>query len=145
MPGADDVTYDCSCPDDGEPCKHAAALVYVLAERLDDEPATALTLRGVELSDLLRRIEAAASGPSAAVEDLTASAAVFHRARGPLPEIAAPAPLPGRTVADDLDDGVLGPGAAGVADTLRPAYAALVRRSRRGRSRDDEGPAGPGV
>ena len=130
LPSGGDVTYDCSCPDDGEPCKHAAALVYVLAERLDDEPATALTLRGVDLADLLRRITDAASGPSAALEDLEALAATFHRGQGPLPDVAVPALPPGRTVADDLDEVVLGPGAAGIADTLRPSYAALVRRRR---------------
>jgi len=132
LPAAGDVTYDCSCPDDGEPCKHAAALVYVLAERLDDEPATALTLRGVELAELLRRIEDAASGPSAALEDLGAFTAVFHRATGPVPDVPIGPHVPGRTVVDDLDEVVLGPGAAGIADTLRPAYAAL-RRPGRGR------------
>ena len=145
LPAAGDVTYDCSCPDDGEPCKHAAALVYVLAECLDDEPATALVLRGVELADLLRRIEAAASGPSPVLEDLGAFTATFHRAAGPLPDVPVGPRIPGRTVADDLDEVVLGPGAAGIADTLRPAYAALVRRPRRRGSPDDAGPGTGGA
>ncbi|MBB2900305.1 putative Zn finger protein [Kineococcus radiotolerans] len=126
LPEDAEVDYDCSCPDDGEPCKHAAAVVYALAERLDAEPATALTLRGVELPDLLRRITTAASGPSAPVEDLTRHTADFHRMAGPLPDLGVPERVPGRTVADDLDDLVLGPGAAGLADVLRPYYVALA-------------------
>jgi len=48
-----DVDFDCSCLDWGWPCKHAAALVYLLAERLDDEPLALLALRGLELERLL--------------------------------------------------------------------------------------------
>jgi uncharacterized Zn finger protein len=128
LPVDHEVEYDCSCPDDGEPCKHAAAVVYALAEQLDAEPATALTLRGVELRDLLRRITDAASGPSDPVEDLSLHVATFHRLGGPLPDLGVRRRVPGRTVADDLDDLVLGPGAAGIADVLRPYYVALARR-----------------
>jgi len=48
-----DVDFDCSCLDWGWPCKHAAALVYLLAERLDDDPLQLLALRGLELEQLL--------------------------------------------------------------------------------------------
>lgn len=48
-----DVDFDCSCLDWGWPCKHAAALVYLLAERLDDDPLQLLALRGLELEHLL--------------------------------------------------------------------------------------------
>ncbi|MFD0482627.1 SWIM zinc finger family protein [Kineococcus sp. GCM10028916] len=131
LPEDAEVEYDCSCPDDGEPCKHAAAVVYALAERLDAEPATTLTLRGVELGDLVRRITTAASGPSEPVEDLSRHVATFHRSGGPLPELGVARRIPGRTVVDDLDDLVLGPGAAGIADVLRPYYVALSSRSSR--------------
>ncbi|MEW1958120.1 SWIM zinc finger family protein [Kineococcus sp. NPDC059986] len=127
LPADAEVTYDCSCPDDGEPCKHAAAVVYALAEELDAAPATTLTLRGVELSDLVRRITDAASGPSDPVEDLTVHVARFHRLAGDLPDLGLRDRVPGRTVADDLDDLVLGPGAAGTADVLRPFFVALRR------------------
>ncbi|MGI4895555.1 MAG: SWIM zinc finger family protein [Janthinobacterium lividum] len=127
LPGPGDITYDCSCPDDGEPCKHAAAVVYVLAEHLDAEPAAALTLRGVELGDLLRRIETAASGPSAPVEDLSRHVASFHRSGADLPELGVARAPVGRTVLDDLDDRTLGPGGDGVADALRRYYAAITR------------------
>jgi len=48
-----DVDFDCSCLDWGWPCKHAAALVYLLAEQLDDDPLQLLALRGLELEQLL--------------------------------------------------------------------------------------------
>ncbi len=130
LPVDREVDYDCSCPDDGEPCKHSAAVVYALAEKLDAEPATALTLRGVELAELLRRITEAASGPSNPVEDLSLHVATFHRAAGDLPDLGIRQRVPGRTVLDDLDDLVLGPGAAGIADTLRPYYVALAQSRR---------------
>lgn len=129
LPTDAEVTYDCSCPDDGEPCKHAAAVVYALAEQLDATPATTLTLRGVELPELLRRITDAASGPSDPVEDLAVHVGSFHRLAGDLPDLGLRDRVPGRTVADDLDELVLGPGAAGTADALRPWYVALAQRA----------------
>ena len=48
-----DLRTGCTCPDLVEPCKHAAAVVYLLAERLDTDPFTALQLRGVERDALL--------------------------------------------------------------------------------------------
>ncbi|MEH3077694.1 MAG: SWIM zinc finger family protein [Quadrisphaera sp.] len=48
-----DLRTSCTCPDLVEPCKHAAAVVYLLAERLDDDPFTVLRLRGVDRDGLL--------------------------------------------------------------------------------------------
>lgn len=42
-----DIFFECSCPDDwGDPCKHAAAVYYLLAEQLDADPFTLFHLRG---------------------------------------------------------------------------------------------------
>ncbi|RJO72316.1 hypothetical protein D5S18_24530 [Nocardia panacis] len=54
---AADLDFDCTCPDAGRPCKHAAAVCYVLAERLDEQPRDILTLRGIDLDSLIRGIE----------------------------------------------------------------------------------------
>lgn len=56
MPGAGDVLPDCSCPDWGEPCKHAAALAYLLADAIDQDPFVLLLLRGRGRSDLLESV-----------------------------------------------------------------------------------------
>ncbi len=83
----------------------------------------------MELPELLRRITDAASGPSDPVEDLAVHVGSFHRLAGDLPDLGLRDRVPGRTVADDLDELVLGPGAAGTADALRPWYVALAQRA----------------
>ncbi|MFD6464077.1 hypothetical protein ACFWFG_39495, partial [Streptomyces roseolus] len=45
------------CPDPGWPCKHVAAVCYLLAERLDERPREILTLRGLDLDTLIAGIE----------------------------------------------------------------------------------------
>ncbi|MFI6703339.1 SWIM zinc finger family protein [Streptomyces sp. NPDC050509] len=59
LPTAGDLTPDCSCPDDGYPCKHAAALCYQTARLLDEDPFVLFLLRGrgeqEVLADLTRR------------------------------------------------------------------------------------------
>lgn len=54
---AADLDFSCSCPDPGWPCKHVAAVCYLLAERLDERPRVILTLRGLDLDTLIRGIE----------------------------------------------------------------------------------------
>ncbi|MDI9918316.1 SWIM zinc finger family protein [Rhodococcus sp. IEGM 1379] len=49
--------FDCTCPDDGWPCKHAAAVAYLTAERIDTDPLQLLVLRGVDLDDLIGGVE----------------------------------------------------------------------------------------
>ncbi|MFE0775612.1 SWIM zinc finger family protein [Streptomyces sp. NPDC058861] len=44
----------CSCPDWGDPCKHAAALYYQVARLLDHDPFVLLLLRGGGEGELMR-------------------------------------------------------------------------------------------
>lgn len=53
LPAASDLRPDCSCEDWAEPCKHAAAVCYVIAAELDRDPFMVFLLRGVTRSDLL--------------------------------------------------------------------------------------------
>ena len=60
---AGDLDMRCSCPDWGVPCKHLAAVCYVLAEEFDRDPFGLLAWRGKgrdELLAALRQIQAAA-------------------------------------------------------------------------------------
>src|SRR3989440_4003045 len=41
-----DLETDCSCPDWANPCKHIAAVYYLLAERFDEDPFLIFKLRG---------------------------------------------------------------------------------------------------
>ncbi|UTM38673.1 SWIM zinc finger family protein [Rhodococcus pyridinivorans] len=54
---AGELDFDCTCPDDGWPCKHAAAVAYLLAEHVDDQPFAVLTLRGVDLATLIGGVD----------------------------------------------------------------------------------------
>ena len=63
-----DMTMSCSCPDWEVPCKHLAAVCYVLAEAFDDDPFGMLTWRGrgrEELLASLRRIAATQAAQAA--------------------------------------------------------------------------------
>jgi len=40
----------CTCPDDGDPCKHMAALYYIIAREIDSNPQLLFRLRGMDLS-----------------------------------------------------------------------------------------------
>jgi uncharacterized Zn finger protein len=42
----DDLVTDCSCPDWSNPCKHIAAVYYLLAEQFDCDPFLIFKLRG---------------------------------------------------------------------------------------------------
>lgn len=52
-----ELDFACSCPDAGWPCKHVAAVCYVVAERLDEQPKDLLTLRGVDLDTLIGAVQ----------------------------------------------------------------------------------------
>ena len=52
-----DLITDCSCPDWANPCKHIAAVYYLLAERFDEDPFLIFKLRGrtkEEIIEILR-------------------------------------------------------------------------------------------
>jgi uncharacterized Zn finger protein len=61
-----DLEMNCSCPDWEVPCKHLAAVCYVLAEAFDDDPFAMLAWRGKGRDDLL----AALRGKTGAVPAL---------------------------------------------------------------------------
>jgi uncharacterized Zn finger protein len=68
-----DLDMHCSCPDWGVPCKHLAAVCYVLAEEFDRDPFAMLAWRGQardELLAALRRIRGQASGSPTQGDDL---------------------------------------------------------------------------
>jgi uncharacterized Zn finger protein len=60
----EDINTDCSCPDWSNPCKHIAAVYYLLAESFDDDPFLIFKLRGrtrEEIIDVLREKRAVAA------------------------------------------------------------------------------------
>ncbi|MEU6564052.1 SWIM zinc finger family protein [Nocardia nova] len=92
LPGtAAELDFSCTCPDDGWPCKHVAALCYIVAERLDESPVIMLTLRGLDLDTLIRGVQED-QGPTVS-DDIYGENVV-------LPELPAPQ---FRAAAEDLD------------------------------------------
>jgi uncharacterized Zn finger protein len=57
VPRAPEVRLECDCGRGGA-CKHAAAIGYLAAERLDRDPLKAFELRGMAVSRLLERLAA---------------------------------------------------------------------------------------
>jgi uncharacterized Zn finger protein len=82
-----EIDTDCSCPDWSNPCKHVAAVYYLIGEEFDRDPFLLFRLRGLD-PDALRGKLTAASGPAVEPtpdpEPLPADAATFW-ATGPLP------------------------------------------------------------
>jgi uncharacterized Zn finger protein len=60
---ASDLDMHCSCPDWGVPCKHLAAVCYVLAEEFDRDPFAMLAWRGKARNDLLAALRDVRSAP----------------------------------------------------------------------------------
>jgi uncharacterized Zn finger protein len=48
-----DLKTGCSCPDPSNPCKHIAAVYYLLGEEFDRDPFLIFTLRGLTREELL--------------------------------------------------------------------------------------------
>ncbi len=58
LPGAGELGPQCSCPDWANPCKHAAAVCYLVADRLDSDPFELLHLRGRSREQVLADLRA---------------------------------------------------------------------------------------
>ena len=89
-----DLETDCSCPDSSNPCKHVAAVYYLLGEEFDRDPFLILTLRGMTRDELVGRLGASADAAAESIdarepvhepEPLAAEPAAFW-GPGPLPE-----------------------------------------------------------
>jgi uncharacterized Zn finger protein len=49
-----DIEFVCSCPDWGDPCKHSAAVYYLIAEQLDVDPFILFHMRGRQREEILQ-------------------------------------------------------------------------------------------
>jgi uncharacterized Zn finger protein len=112
----------CDCPDWANPCKHVAAVCYIMAEALDRDPWLLFDLRGMTREEVLAalqaKLEASSMPPEPAPRKrgrpkkivsvaellLPSDAPVepwkhladedYDRLRGPLPDIAIPRQIP---------------------------------------------------
>lgn len=129
-----DLSMDCSCPDHEVPCKHLAAVFYLLAESFDDDPFAILALRGRDRETLLdnvrsRRGSAGSGGAEQHAPDIAAPALAdcldsYYRPAAELPRLVAPS-APVDAVLDQLPSVDLVVRGRPLAELLRPAYRAL--------------------
>ena len=68
FPTGRELSTTCSCPDDANPCKHVAAVHYLLAQAFDGDPFLLMRLRGRDRDQLLAGLRAQRSGQDADVE-----------------------------------------------------------------------------
>lgn len=59
----DDMQTSCTCPDEANPCKHIAAVYYLLGERFDEDPFLMFLLRGRSQEEIIAALRARRSGP----------------------------------------------------------------------------------
>jgi uncharacterized Zn finger protein len=65
FPTPKQIDFRCSCPDDAAMCKHVAAALYAVGNRLDSQPELLFKLRHVDPEELIRQ---AGSGPATETE-----------------------------------------------------------------------------
>jgi len=144
---------DCSCPDWENPCKHIAAVYFLLAEAFDRDPFLIFAWRGRERADLVaglrarrqaarpaggRRRPPHGPGPEPPARGLGWPAGPGADARTPgasfwgrAEDVAEIEVRPRRAVAPDLvlrqlDPAPLGADGAAVTEALRPLYGAVT-------------------
>ncbi len=140
-----ELTASCSCPDWANPCKHVAAVYYLLAERFDENPFLIFAWRGREQDELVERLRArrgagtsggrAGSRPAQAPRPPQQGAplhAVLDSFWSSGPELRAFHVSPLAAGAPDALLRELGPAPVeangrNVADLLAPAYATLAQ------------------
>ncbi|MCR4665472.1 MAG: DEAD/DEAH box helicase [Paludibacteraceae bacterium] len=72
----DDLDMHCSCPDWAVPCKHLAAVVYMMSREIDNDPFMVFKIHGV---DLLQELQRRGIGVSEeAVSGVTMTKDVLH-------------------------------------------------------------------
>jgi uncharacterized Zn finger protein len=106
LPGPGELQPRCSCPDWADPCKHAAAVCYLVAGALDADPFSLLLLRGRRRDEVLAALRArrrSAEVPVAAADRSLAAAdpgvdarQAYQRPLAPLPAPPLPPPRPGQ-------------------------------------------------
>ncbi|MFF0476056.1 SWIM zinc finger family protein [Streptomyces sp. NPDC004284] len=104
LPAPGDLVPDCSCPDDGYPCKHAAALCYQAARLLDEDPFVLFLMRGRGEQELLAELTrrnaaraAAETGAAAPPMPTVPARIALDAATGPgLPPLPPELPVPDR-------------------------------------------------
>ncbi|MBA3946943.1 MAG: SWIM zinc finger family protein [Herpetosiphonaceae bacterium] len=131
---AADLVTDCSCPDFANPCKHIAAVYYLLGERFDEDPFLIFQLRGRtrdQIIEALRVRRASASeqtimeapAPYEAVPALADLLSTFYQAGSGLEMLSI------QIAAPEVEAGILrrlGSAPGGVDADMQAVYRAMT-------------------
>jgi len=146
FPGKKDIKTNCSCPDWADPCKHIAAVYYIMAEKFDEDPFLLFELRGRTKDEIIEalRESRASTMPQDQVEAVETVPPDLDR--GPLEErldqfwesgddldLVAPRPRPPEVpgaVLKRLGDAPFSIDGANLASYLPKAYEAAGRAAR---------------
>ena len=133
---AQDLSLDCSCPDVAVPCKHLAAVFYLLAEAFDEDPFRILAWRGREREDLLENLAAARSGGRPSVDraepsgpDLADCLDSFFVRQADIP-VSNPPVATSTALLDQMPEITVSVRGRGLAELLRPAYVSFGQEPR---------------
>jgi uncharacterized Zn finger protein len=127
---AAELSMYCSCPDWEVPCKHIAAVFYLLAEAFDDDPFSILAWRGRGREDLLAGLHAARGGVAASPGEpggvpLADCLGSFFAMPVPLPVTTPPAAA-STSILDQLPELRLAVRGLPLTELLRPAYGSFA-------------------
>jgi uncharacterized Zn finger protein len=111
LPGPGELQPRCSCPDWADPCKHAAAVCYLVAGALDADPFSLLLLRGRRRDEVLAALRARRRPAAVAPTDRSPPATdpgvdareAYRRAPAPLPPPPLPPQQPGQPAVLPVD------------------------------------------
>ena len=86
-----DLKTDCSCPDWSNPCKHVAAVFYLLGEEFDRDPFLILRMRGMVREEFIALLgegvpRAAAAKQELPLEPLPEAHSVYWRVPAGIPD-----------------------------------------------------------
>jgi len=142
-----ELTASCSCPDWANPCKHIAAVYYLLAERFDEDPFLIFAWRGREQDGLVERLRARRGAGSSGTTGRSIEAPRPPQQGAPLaavldsfwssgPELQYLHVSPLAAEAPDALLRELGPAPVeadgrNITDLLAPAYATLAQAAER--------------
>ncbi len=130
IPLSNELTFSCNCPDWGAPCKHGAAVFYLICERLDKDPLLLFLLRGKEREAALLALQKSAHEEqiesAAFCEPLPVDPAMFWGGTGNAEMPTPPLILPdqGFCLLDSLGAFPFWQGEVEIVEALRPLYRA---------------------
>jgi len=106
LPGAGELQPRCSCPDWADPCKHAAAVCYLVADSLDADAFGVLLLRGLGREEVLAGLRSRRHAGAPALHSVPVlepehdegvpAKEIWSRAPAPLPLVPLAPRRPGR-------------------------------------------------